>query len=683
MSKYDGLDARTELEQAIAADLQLALDKRGYSVAHKGTSDSHAPAGVADVVTTHRRRLLIFEATKSKGAQQDRELNSIRDHLNAQKADNPRKDCYCVFVSPQTSKRMLDGIMDHNSQRAQEGKRDLRILPLSFEALELWTKRLRESERDLYPMAAFLKLFERHTEYVDDLRIRKLLLQEVFPNDAALTEAVRREETEGDQSTLEKLVGDLAQMEDHMRQHGVAVGQAAIDNLIYLVFMKLYEEKRGRDGRKNRLRSPEAFEAYVAELGQKTRNSKRGIHKLFENIAEEGEFQGMFTRGDSLAATVKDDFVRNYVLPVLCKYAFVGTRIDALGAVYEVLAGRAEKDVKAGQFFTPENVVRFMVDMAGLDYRDKVLDPASGTGRFLIQAMRDMLKKVSASSVRNKARAKDSIQLHQLFGVDIDTRIAKIAKMNMWIHGDGKTNIFGGPDYNGLVLHRHGFDGHDTFDGGFDVVLTNPPLGGLNYRAIDLVEPQGTEQETVQATLRRIPILPHNMPRAATADRKITGNIMKGGALFVAAIWHYLKAVAYPDSFPEWRGGKLLIILDEGILNTDDYTLVREFIRSHFYIKAVISLTCDTFMPISKTGTKTSILYAVKKSDPEAVQREPIFFGHVGRVGLDRNGKVCGNDLAPMLRQYCEFRKKVLASYSGSEFRSDRFVKQRFVGGRI
>ena len=680
---------------------------------------------------------------------------------------------------------MLDGIRDHNHQRASEGVADLKILPLNFDSLELWTTRLRESEADLYPVNSFLRLFDHHTEFIDDLRIRKLLYQNVFPNDLALADAIEREETERDQRTLEALIKDLARMENYMRENGIAVGHAAIDTLIYLVFLKLYEEKRERAGGTNRLRSPEAFETYQQDsVDAPTRAAKRAIHRLFTDIKQEGEFvtSRMFTPGDNLVDSVNDDFIKDYAIPIFSKYTFLGTRIDALGAVYEVLALRAEKDVKVGQFFTPENVVQFMVKLAELDYQELVLDPACGTGRFLIYAMNDMLQKVDRSSARNKAQERDKVRLHSLFGADIDHRIAKIAKMNMWIHGDGKSNIFGGNEYNGLILHKRRFNGHETFDSAFDVILTNPPLGELNYQVIPFVDPE--DEDSPEAELRtllkkfnRMPFFPRrnlteerlkavrerlenyrneltalegelevlrndilvvewlpfaegartkderalkreleqteavklykkisssiankrrtieqNEAQEADLDAKlrtgqvqweITGNTMKGGAMFIAAIWHYLKSITYPDNPPEWRGGKMLIILDEGILNTDDYKDVREFLRSHFYIKAVISLTRDTFVPVSKTSTKTSIVYAVKKTDFSAIQREPIFYGHVERVGLDTKGNISPNDLEPMLEKYFEFKRKVLNSYVGMEFRRDRFIEEGFTSDNL
>ena len=93
----------------------------------------------------------------------------------------------------------------------------------------------------------------------------------------------------------------------------------------------------------------------------------------------------------------------------------------------------------------------------------------------------------------------------------------------------------------------------------------------------------------------------------------------------------------------------MLTILDEGILNTDNYKHVRDYIKTHFYIKAIISLTRDAFVPVSKTSTKTSILYAIKKTDLTAIQKEPIFFAHVDKVGVDTKRKECENHLDRIL----------------------------------
>jgi len=731
MSKYDHLDASTELEQAVSADLKAALEKRGCTVTHNGSATSHAPGGSTDILVVHQKFVLSVEATKSKNTQQDREMSAIKDHLVTVKSQNPRKPCFCLYVSPETPRRMRDNIRDYNRQCVADGKTDMKILPLCFETLELLLTRWEESEAALYPLSKLIGLFDRHTEFIDDLRVRKLIAHEIFPDDWELSYKIEESEREADTKTLEQLIKDLLNLEDVMRQNLISTQQDAVANLLILVFLKVFEEKRERDSKPNRLRSREAFLTYRDNLAAPIIAQKHGIHALFDSIKTNEEFagSGMFVASDTLANSLTDDFILDKFIPKLAPYTFFGTRVDALGAVYEVLSERAGKDVKSGQFFTPENVVRFMVKLAALRPDHRILDPACGTGRFLVYAMHEMVEKLRRSTERNKTDKEEKIRKQQLFGSDIDERIAKIAKMNMWIHGDGKSNIFGGQSYSGLTLYKHGHAPHfDSFDGAFDVILANPPLGDLNYQAIEMARAgeQLSDEEKIKRALERIPILPHKnlfAERASELQKRldghradlealesfgaaakkiarkrdtietneadldtlkaqlklgqsnfeITGNTLKGGALFLTAMWNYLKADAYPDELPEWRGGRLLVILDEGILNTDEYRETRQFLRERYYIKAIISLTRDTFMPISKTATKTSIFYAVKKTDFKAKQCEPIFFGHVARTGLDTKGKATHNDFEDMLQSYESFERAVRAAYSDLVFRSEKF----------
>ncbi len=740
MTKYDNLDARTELEQTIAVDFSKALKKRDYDVKHNGSKNNSAPGGITDIQAGSNNIIINIEVTKLKKSSQDREFQSIRDHLIKTKEENQKHKCFCLFISPETSQRTIDSIKDYNNQRERDGKLDMRIMPLDFFTCEILTKKLTESEASVYDFNNFIKCFSEHKSFIDDLRIRKLIAYNFFPDDEKLCNEVRIQETEHDEKTLEQLIKDLTKIENYMRENGIATGSHAIENLIFLVFLKLYEEKREKDkGILNRLRSVERFETYRQDQSEELIRKQRCIHHLFETIKSDNEFRQsmLFTGFDKLRDEVDDKFLADYILPIFEDYNFYGTKLDALGAVYEVLALRAEKDIKVGQFFTPENVVKFMVDLADLFYTDKVLDPACGTGRFLIHAMYEMQYKLKRSDARNKEDLDQKIRKHQCFGADIDTRIAKIAKMNMWIHGDGKSNIFGGKDYNGLLLHKKGFNGKKTFDNNFDVILTNPPLGELNYQTIKLTENKPDEQKLIKDKLTRIPVLPHKnltqkrlknkyealakhkndlmeLERQKTdkshsdrelqtlagkikrkidvirrnqehvkeldaklktgkAEFEITGNNMKGGAMFLTAIWHYLKSVSNMEELPEWKGGKALVILDEGVLNTEDYKEVRNYIRRYFYIKAVISLTRDTFMPISKTSTKTSILYVIKKSDFDAVQKEPIFFAHAEQVGLDRVGKVCKNSLPEIANSYIKFKETVKSCYSGKIFNQSIF----------
>jgi type I restriction-modification system DNA methylase subunit len=668
MTKYDNLDPRQELEQTITGDLRRALEKRGFNVQHNGTLNQSAPGNVPDIeVWTHNTHINI-EVTKTTKSSADREMLSISDHLNKTKISYPRKKCYAIYVSPETHYRMINAIHDYNIARPNS---DQKIMPICFSTFELLTERLAVAHKSLYNESQLSQLFSRYNEFTDDDNILRIVFQELFPTDTVLKKEIDDKEILKHSKIEQDLFGELKVIENKLRESGIAVAGDAVKNMIYLVFMKLYEEKQEMLGGKNYFTSQKFIDFQQAE-GQTTK--KQAIHKLFEIIRDQEEFQetGLFTKTDHLADRLDDDFTIEFVIKPLEKYRFYVTKVDGLGAAYEVLALRSSKDVKVGQFFTPKHIVQFMVKLANLESSDVILDPACGTGRFLIWAMDDMMNKASGKNVDQIIK---SIRYNQLFGTDNDTNVAKLAKMNMYIHGDGKANIW---DDDGLLLYKT-----KQLDNKLDVILTNPPLGRMNYRKASYDED----------FFKRMEVIPReNTDQPLSGDdedeNKITGNLMKGGALFINACHYYLKNERDQRAKIEWRGGQLLIIIDEGILNTDDYKKTRQFIRQKFYVKAIISLTTDTFVPVSKTPTKTSILYAIKKDDPSASQREPIFYAHAAKVGMDTKKRPTANHLMnekgeDILSKYLAFKTKVLESYDGEEFNPRKFDAFNLKGGLI
>lgn len=668
MTKYDNLDSRRELEQTITGDLKKALEKRGFNVQHNGTLNQSAPANVPDIEAWTQDTRINIEVTKTTKSSADREMPSISDHLNKTKASHPKQMCYAIYVSPETHYRAINAIHDYNIARPHN---DQKIMPFSFSTFELLAEKLAVAHKSLYDEKQIVHLFSRYNEFTDDDNILRIVFQELFSTDNALKKEIDDKEILKHSKIEQDLFSELRIIENKLRESGIAVAGDAVKNMIYLVFMKLFEEKQEMLGGKNYFTSDKFIEFQQAQ-GQTEK--RQAIHRLFEIIRDQSEFQEtrLFTKTDHLAEPLNDDFVLESVIKPLEEYRFYVTKVDGLGAAYEVLALRSSKDVKVGQFFTPKHVVQFMVKLAQLDPTDLCLDPACGTGRFLIWAMDYMLDKVSG---KNAEEMKQSIRLHQLMGADIDPNVAKLAKMNMYIHGDGKANIW---EDDGLLLYKT-----RGVDNTIDAILTNPPLGRMNYRKSDYDE----------EFLKRMTVIPRSKVEKSDVsessdESEITGNLMKGGALFVNACSHYLKPIRDTNKKIEWRGGKLLIILDEGILNTDDYRETRQFIRQNYYIKAIISLTTDTFVPVSKTPTKTSILYAIKKDDTTAVQQEPIFYAHAEKVGMDTKKRPCPNHLLnekgeDILSKFLEFKAKVEECYDGDVFNKKKFETLGLKGGMI
>lgn len=666
LTKYDNLDARSQLEQIITGELKLALEKRGFQVRHNGSLKHPASAGLPDIDVWNDSFHINVEVTTTTRSNADREMLSIADHLAKRKVQYPTKKCFTFYVSPETHYRMINAISDHNF--AREKVDDQKIMPLRFSNLELLITRLKDAHKDLYSAGQLINLFNRYRDFVDDERVLKVLYEELFSTDDNLRKDLENQEIEKWQKLEREVMKDLEKIEEALRRDGIALHLNAIKQLIYLVFIKLYEERKEAEGRGRNCFTVKSFLEFQEFQGEK--QTKRAIHKLFDQVKGFKEFQDtrVLTEHDFLAEKLDDDFVLEEVIKRLERYPFLKAKVDGLGAVYEVLGRRSGKDTKAGQFFTPLHIVNFMVKLAELDPLDVVLDPACGTARFLIWAMDDMQKKVIGKEAEEK---KKQIAQKQLLGTDNDIDVAKLGRMNMYIHGDGKANIW---DDDGLLLYKT-----QNLDEKIDVVLTNPPLGDLGYK-----RPYFDE-----AFFKRMVVIPRKeTKKKGQTTEEITGNQMKGGAQFVNAIYHYLKPQRDSKALPEWRGAKMLIILDEAILNTDNYSHVREFIRKHFYIKAIISLTTDTFVPVSRTSTKTSILYAIKKDDIIAKQQEPIFYAHAEKVGIDTRRRKCENHLyngagKDILSTFKEFKEKVLSSYVGLSFSREKFAELGFKAGKL
>lgn len=262
--------------------------------------------GVADIEVFNESFHFTIEVTKTKKSQQDREFNPIKEHLKNIKSQNPKKICHCIYVSPETPKRMSNSILEYNKQNNEK------ILPIDFDTFEVWITKLKESDKSLYDINQLIKVLSEYDLFIDDLRTKKALYNEFFKNDSNLEEKLKNEEQERDQKSLEELIKDLANVESYMRQNGIAVSQNAIDSLIFIVFMKLFEEKQ----KTNRLSNKNNYISYIKLLPSKVRDNKRAIHELFNTIKTDSEFEhtGMFTENDSLPDTITDDFIIDYII---------------------------------------------------------------------------------------------------------------------------------------------------------------------------------------------------------------------------------------------------------------------------------------------------------------------------------------------------------------------------------
>ena len=324
---------------------------------------------------------------------------------------------------------------------------------------------------------------------------------------------------------------------------------------------------------------------------------------------------------------------------------------DLNGRVFETFLSAVIKGKELGQFFTPRSVVKFMVKMANLkigynkekeEYQpDLILDGCCGTGGFLIFALDDLIKKADKLPT-NKKKLKEKIKNECIFGIDASQEeIIYIARMNMYIHGDGGSHMFMADTLDKNMVIEKGInkeianeidDLRDIFKNTkFDVILTNPPFS-LKYK---------TDNETALRILKQYVLAYTEGKDNSSKIRSLNSNVM-----FIERYWELLKP-----------NGKLLTVIDDSVLNTDSHRDIRNFIRNKFIIKAIISLPKNTFVN-ADAGVKTSILYLIKKEKETEPQPE-VFMAISDNIGHNDAGKPTPrlNDLPKIFESFEKFER--------------------------
>ena len=297
---------------------------------------------------------------------------------------------------------------------------------------------------------------------------------------------------------------------------------------------------------------------------------------------------------------------------------------DLNGRLFETFLNASMRGKALGQYFTPRSIVLLATKMADLQvsekHADRVLDASCGTGGFLIEAltiMRNTVRTNNSYSQKQKESLINKIASECLFGVDAasDPKLAKIARINMYLHGDGGSHIYFADgldkdlalpiDADRIFKEEHQEMINHFKPNSFDVVLTNPPFS-MWYEMED--------EEEKKILLKYELINKEGVSETRTR--------LRGSAMFLERYRDLLKT-----------NGKLLSIIDETILSSDEYAYARDFIRENFIIRAIVSLHGDAFQQ-AKARVKTALIYLQKKSDPQEIQPSAFMCSSI-RLGVD------------------------------------------------
>ena len=403
----------------------------------------------------------------------------------------------------------------------------------------------------------------------------------------------------------------------------------AFYEFVKIIFVKMREDRKiHRMIDNNQPVSAENFVFslnWLEKLGVTTPNPFADI--LFAQVLDEIEEQirknekkRIFASGESLRLAPS---TINEVVRLLEHYDLHGIDEDLNGRMFETFLSATIRGRELGQYFTPRPIVRYMAMTSHLDVSSEerfpyILDGCCGTGGFLIEAMAILTQKIEshpAFSSFDQEKYKDLIRDARIYGIEANEDLSRVARLNMYLHGDGGSRIY----------HAESLDKEVNIEGGltaeiaegrlelkkllvdegtkFDVILTNPPFS-MNYRASDPAQNTVLGQYVVAKTLKG---------KRSTSE--------KSSMLFVER---------YLDLLQE--GGELVTVIDDTVLNGLSAERHRNFIRENFVIRQVISLPFNAFFK-AQANIKTSILHLRKKRPGE--KQGPILMAITNNIGHD------------------------------------------------
>jgi len=391
---------------------------------------------------------------------------------------------------------------------------------------------------------------------------------------------------------------------------GATRDEVLAQQLINLIFCKIYDE---------RFTEPNDIVTFRAGVDEDAKEVKERILDLFKKVKR--KYKEVLDENDTITLDVNSIA---YVVGELQNYCLIEAERDVIADAFETFIGHALKGGQ-GQFFTPRNVIKMMVDILDPNDEDLIVDPACGSGGFLIEALRHVWKKLDTESEKyhwnknNLQEEKMEVALNKIKGIDKDYFLAKVSKAYMAIIGDGKSGIVcedsleNPQNWNQATRQKIDL-------GKFSVLLTNPPFGSKI--------PVSGEDKLEQFELG------HKWKQDKRTGEWEKGKLKDKEAPQILFIERSLQLLE--------DGGRMAIVLPDGIYGNDNLSYIRKYLLEKGRLLAVIDVPIETFMP--NTSTKTSIMIFQKLSQNKVPKNYPIYMAIAQSCGHDRRGKDNGKD---------------------------------------
>jgi len=388
---------------------------------------------------------------------------------------------------------------------------------------------------------------------------------------------------------------------------GITRDEALAQEIINILFCKILDEQET---------DQDKTVTFRAGVGEKPEAVQERILQLFERV-KTATYEDVFDKNDTISL---DADSLCYVVGELQNYCVMDADRDAIGDAFEVFIGPALRGAE-GQFFTPRNVVKMMVEILDPKPGEKIIDPACGSGGFLIGALEYVW-----TQLRTQAKRKGWTE-KQLFkrevevatdcfrGIDKDSFLAKVCKAYMALVGDGRGGVFCANSLNRPEDWPHGLRERARL-GVLDIVMTNPPFGN-------------------KIVVKGAPVLSQYELGYKWKRDKGNGVFEKTSEihedqppqlLFLERCLQLLKP-----------GGRMGIVLPESILGNPSYEHVISYLLGNTRLMAVITLPESLFKTSGKGGTHTKVCALLLTKEKPAGPYD-IFMAEAKWCGHDSRG---------------------------------------------
>jgi type I restriction enzyme M protein len=407
---------------------------------------------------------------------------------------------------------------------------------------------------------------------------------------------------------------------------------------LYLIFAKMHDERRGPE-------EPPRFWAGMFERevnGQRQLideqfdpDGQKAIRARIEQLFSEARTDYRGTIFDGNERISLSDRALAFMVAELAKYDFGRTGLDVKGAAYQELVG-ANLRGDRGQYFTPRGAIDLMVSILNPAEDERFLDPACGTGGFLVSTLNHLSRRFhqEAHIAAGDESTADFLSLRDrlakytrsnLFGADFDQFLVRAAQMNVVMASNAEARLYNMNSLEYPAGHLSGVtEAHGKAAlGTMDMVMTNPPFG--------------SDIPITDSNILRKFELAHVWERTVDGGFRNTGRLQGSvppEVLFIERCYQWLRP-----------GGRMGIVLPDGILGNHGDEYIRWWLLRHCWVLASVDMPVELFIVEANVNILTSLLFLKKKTEQEmqaedlgATNEYPVFMAVAEKVGFDRRG---------------------------------------------